>query len=256
MDAKAAQERSDIVFLCAYLRQVQPPRPPERAVVVSFGSSGFTVFVPGLGITQRLYLEDIGRQGGFQCTAKLSDDGHVLQLRKEALKPLVTPHKGRAVDSNDDAGPAAATANDDDDVDAVTAALADAQIEDSSTVVATADDAAKVQAAKAWRVVDIKVLKDVWIRSELSTHIQSDVIKMIGNHIVRCFEAVQEYVYSVDASFITCIPPQYTPVLHHHSLFALNSIASVAIRLLLLSQCLWCTKVTLLTLKRSVWGSS
>jgi hypothetical protein len=86
------------------------------------------------------------------------------------LKPLVTPSKGRAVDSNDDTGAAAVTENDD-DVDAITAALAGTAIDVSSTAVATTDDtssndnddAALVQAAKAWRVVDIKVLKDVWV---------------------------------------------------------------------------------------------
>jgi hypothetical protein len=115
-----------------------------------------------------LMLFLILQSGGFKCTAKLSDDGHILQLRKEALKPDVTPRKNTANGSNSNGTNSAAAVTDDDDVDAVTAALADTQIADSSTVVATdADNSSSdhdaVQAAKAWRVVDIKVLKDVWV---------------------------------------------------------------------------------------------
>lgn len=46
-----------------YLKRARPARGPERAVVVSFGTSGFTVFVPELGLTSRLFLEDIGKEG-------------------------------------------------------------------------------------------------------------------------------------------------------------------------------------------------
>jgi hypothetical protein len=47
----------------SYLRRADPPRGPEKAVVVSYGSTGFTVFVPGLGVTSRLFLDDIGKAG-------------------------------------------------------------------------------------------------------------------------------------------------------------------------------------------------
>jgi len=82
-NAKAAQERSSVVFLCAYLKRLQPPREPEKGLVVSFGGSGFTVFVQGLGITQRLFLDDIGKAGGFSCKGELSEEKDVLTVIKE-----------------------------------------------------------------------------------------------------------------------------------------------------------------------------
>ncbi|KAG5185382.1 hypothetical protein JKP88DRAFT_276796 [Tribonema minus] len=82
--SKKAQERSDVVFLCAYLKRASPPRGPERAVVMSYGATGFTVFVPALGVTARLFLEDIGREGGFKCCGQVLTEEGLMHIWKEA----------------------------------------------------------------------------------------------------------------------------------------------------------------------------
>ena len=54
--AKAAQERSDLVYLCVYLKT----SPVEtEAIVVGVGARSFTLFSPSLGIEQRMYLDDL-----------------------------------------------------------------------------------------------------------------------------------------------------------------------------------------------------
>mmetsp|Transcript_11907 Transcript_11907/g.28606 ORF Transcript_11907/g.28606 Transcript_11907/m.28606 type:complete len:948 (+) Transcript_11907:69-2912(+) len=54
--SRKAQERSDTVFLALYLRRY--PMKSQMGVVVSIGEKAFTVFLPALGVSQMLYLEE------------------------------------------------------------------------------------------------------------------------------------------------------------------------------------------------------
>jgi DIS3-like exonuclease 2 len=54
--SKKAQERSDRVFLCLYLKA--NPVAEVLAVVVGMGDKSFTVLVPDLGLEGRVYLDD------------------------------------------------------------------------------------------------------------------------------------------------------------------------------------------------------
>ena len=56
MASKQAQERCDRVFLALYVRA--HPLSGEMGVVLSVGVSSFTVFVPSLGVSALLYLEE------------------------------------------------------------------------------------------------------------------------------------------------------------------------------------------------------
>lgn len=56
MASKRAQERSDRVFLSLYLRE--NPIPRVMGIVVSIGVKSFTVFVPSLGFSQRVILDE------------------------------------------------------------------------------------------------------------------------------------------------------------------------------------------------------
>ena len=54
--SRKAQERSDVVFLALYLRRF--PKKKQLAVVTSIGMKAFTVFLPHLGISGMVYLEE------------------------------------------------------------------------------------------------------------------------------------------------------------------------------------------------------
>ena len=54
--SRKAQERSDAVFLALYLRRF--PKKKQLAVVTSIGMKAFTVFLPHLGISGMVYLEE------------------------------------------------------------------------------------------------------------------------------------------------------------------------------------------------------
>ena len=54
--SRKAQERSDAVFLALYLRRF--PKKKQLAVVTSIGMKAFTVFLPHLGISEIVYLEE------------------------------------------------------------------------------------------------------------------------------------------------------------------------------------------------------
>ncbi|KAL3924224.1 MAG: hypothetical protein SGILL_001170 [Bacillariaceae sp.] len=54
--SRKAQERSDVVFLALYLRRF--PMKNVLGVVLSIGAKAFTVFLPSLGISAMLYLEE------------------------------------------------------------------------------------------------------------------------------------------------------------------------------------------------------
>jgi DIS3-like exonuclease 2 len=54
--SRKAQERSDVVFLALYLRRF--PMKSQMGVVVSVGEKAFTVFLPGLGVSSLVYLDE------------------------------------------------------------------------------------------------------------------------------------------------------------------------------------------------------
>jgi len=54
--SRKAQERSDAVFLALYLRRF--PKKKQLAVVTSIGMKAFTVFLPHLGISGMVYVEE------------------------------------------------------------------------------------------------------------------------------------------------------------------------------------------------------
>lgn len=54
--SRKAQERSDLVFLALYLRRF--PKKKQLAVVTSIGSKAFTCFLPDLGISAMVYIEE------------------------------------------------------------------------------------------------------------------------------------------------------------------------------------------------------
>jgi len=58
MASKTAQERSDVVFLCAYLRLHPHVGQGLRAVVIGIGPQSFTVVLLDWGLEHRLYLPD------------------------------------------------------------------------------------------------------------------------------------------------------------------------------------------------------
>ena len=55
-NSRKAQERSDRVFLSIYLKT--NPIPSAFAVVTSVGTKTFTVFVPSLGLSTKIFLDD------------------------------------------------------------------------------------------------------------------------------------------------------------------------------------------------------
>ena len=54
--SRKAQERSDVVFLALYLRR--SPMKKQLGIVLSIGNKAFTVFLPSLGISAIVYLEE------------------------------------------------------------------------------------------------------------------------------------------------------------------------------------------------------
>merc|ERR1711865_425786 len=54
--SRKAQERSDAVFLALYLKRF--PKKKQLAVVTSIGMKAFTVFLPHLGISAMVYIEE------------------------------------------------------------------------------------------------------------------------------------------------------------------------------------------------------
>eukprot|EP00611_Tribonema_gayanum_P019924 TRINITY_DN3549_c0_g1_i1.p1 TRINITY_DN3549_c0_g1~~TRINITY_DN3549_c0_g1_i1.p1 ORF type:complete len:465 (-),score=184.66 TRINITY_DN3549_c0_g1_i1:748-2064(-) len=200
--SKKAQERSDVVFLCAYLKRASPPRGPERAVVMSYGATGFTVFVPALGVTARLFLEDIGREGGFKCCGQVLTEEGLMRIWKEAATGPVngnaagggtTAADATATDATTDgsavvadtdiAAPAAdgtsaaavgaprvSTSANGDTGDGSAPAAIDADGDSvtagggSSSSGSSGDDAyGAAMASKSWRKLDLRVMREVWV---------------------------------------------------------------------------------------------
>lgn len=54
--SRKAQDRSDIVFLALYLRR--KPMKSQMGVVLSVGQKAFTVFIPALGVSSLVYLDE------------------------------------------------------------------------------------------------------------------------------------------------------------------------------------------------------
>jgi DIS3-like exonuclease 2 len=54
--SRKAQERSDVVFLALYLRR--NPMKSQLGVVLSVGHKTFTVFIPALGVSSLVYLDE------------------------------------------------------------------------------------------------------------------------------------------------------------------------------------------------------
>jgi DIS3-like exonuclease 2 len=91
--SRKAQERSDVVFLALYLRR--KPWKSQMGVVLSVGQKTFTVFIPSLGLSTLLYLDehkswidseayDAGDMGGRRIKLKRTA-GHDGERWKELL---------------------------------------------------------------------------------------------------------------------------------------------------------------------------
>jgi hypothetical protein len=94
--SKAAQEQSDKVFLCIYLKN-QPAGITTEAVVVSVGERAFTVYVPLFGYEGKIYVDKLhgatngGRRGkggngggGDEVQGNLDEASGVLSLHPPA----------------------------------------------------------------------------------------------------------------------------------------------------------------------------
>ena len=71
MASKKAQDRSDRVFLSLYLKA--NPIDSTLGVVVSIGEKAFTVFVPKLGVTTMVYLDE--HKDRFNTNVQKNDNG-------------------------------------------------------------------------------------------------------------------------------------------------------------------------------------
>ncbi len=80
MNSKKAQERSDRVFLSLYLKS--NPIEKTLGVVVSIGEKAFTTFVPDLGVTTMVYLDE--HKDKYEAYVQKNDDGQ----RRIMLIPL------------------------------------------------------------------------------------------------------------------------------------------------------------------------
>jgi DIS3-like exonuclease 2 len=89
MDSKKAQERSDRVFLSLFLK-ANPIR-STLGVVVSIGEKAFTVFVPKLGITTMVFLDE--HKDRYNASIQKNDKGQ----RKMTLLPI-KENTGKRVD--------------------------------------------------------------------------------------------------------------------------------------------------------------
>ena len=106
MNARKAQDRSDRVFLSLYLKK--NPISSVLGVCLSVGEKTFTVFVPSLGISTRVFLQE--HEDEFTINAfKDSND-----KRRIVIQP-----KSNGIPGKDPSTAAAATASDIDDISLV-----------------------------------------------------------------------------------------------------------------------------------------
>jgi DIS3-like exonuclease 2 len=82
MASKKAQDRSDRVFLALYLRK--KPLKAQLGVVLSVGEKTFTVFVPSLGASIMLFLDEHKEQLTFEPYTKGEDERRIRLVRKAA----------------------------------------------------------------------------------------------------------------------------------------------------------------------------
>lgn len=80
LDSKKAQDRSDRVFLSLYLKA--NPVKSTLGVVVSVGDKAFTVFVPELGVTTLVYLDE--HKDKYTANVQKNDEGQ----RRMTLVPV------------------------------------------------------------------------------------------------------------------------------------------------------------------------
>ena len=78
--AKNAQERSDHVYLCVFLRNAGPLE--ADAVVIGVGAKSFTIFVPELGLEGRVFVDQMGAAGGQQVAGAFDEASEVLTLTR------------------------------------------------------------------------------------------------------------------------------------------------------------------------------
>jgi DIS3-like exonuclease 2 len=92
MAAKKAQERSDRVFLSLYLKK--NPITSTLGVCLSVGEKTFTVFVPKLGASIKVFLQE--HEDCFNTNAYTDDDGkrHIVINPKTDLIPGMQPGDG------------------------------------------------------------------------------------------------------------------------------------------------------------------
>jgi len=95
MSAKKAQERSDRVFLSLYLRK--NPIESTLGVCLGVGEKTFTVFVPSLGCSTRVFLQE--HQDTLNVNAYTDDHGR----RKIVVSPKTTTVPGQEVPDQADA---------------------------------------------------------------------------------------------------------------------------------------------------------
>jgi len=80
--SRKAQERSDMVFLALYLRR--NPMKSQLGVVLSVGQKAFTVFVPSLGVSTMLFLEEHQDWIKFEATDENNIMGRRIKLERIA----------------------------------------------------------------------------------------------------------------------------------------------------------------------------
>jgi exoribonuclease R len=84
--SRKAQERSDVVFLALYLKR--HPLKSQMGVVLSIGVKTFTVFVPSLGISSLIYLDE------HKDWIKFGDDPVVGGVDRRIKLERTAKHKG------------------------------------------------------------------------------------------------------------------------------------------------------------------
>lgn len=80
--SRKAQDRSDMVFLSLYLRR--HPLKSQMGIVLSVGQKTFTVFVPSLGISSLLFLDEHKSWIKFQPLEGVNGYGRKIQLDRVA----------------------------------------------------------------------------------------------------------------------------------------------------------------------------
>jgi DIS3-like exonuclease 2 len=91
--SKMAQERCDVVFLALYLRR-NPVR-SELGVVMSMGNKALTVYVPTLGISAMMFLDEHKEWLEYESHGEDHDRRLVLTRKEGSCKPSTGPKWSR-----------------------------------------------------------------------------------------------------------------------------------------------------------------